>query len=152
MVVEWACLAREHERGKEVPTGRAPMAHSDPQIIVVTAGDCLSLAREAAATSQGDGTPWYHWRTWCHHFLPSCDSQRVGSCEAPCPAVPPAAEPAFLLFLRRLGESLAGFLREYRTNSRPSTSSKRNSFKGVSLASSSSPSLLTSRGRLARGT
>ena len=24
MVVEWACLAREHERGKEVPTGRAP--------------------------------------------------------------------------------------------------------------------------------
>ena len=31
MVVEWACLAREHERGKELPTGRAPMTHSDPQ-------------------------------------------------------------------------------------------------------------------------
>ena len=33
MVMEWACLAREHERGKEwSQQARHAVAHSDPQI------------------------------------------------------------------------------------------------------------------------
>ena len=57
LVDSWASGGWRHMTSPPIITNQAQQQPHRNQRLVVTAGNCLSLAREAAAASQGDETP-----------------------------------------------------------------------------------------------